>query len=146
MSYFILLLLLLYVFISTTVCFSRSQVHSFQGETVQVSGVRQGVLPVAHVGRAQDPPPGGVATQVSGVQPELQPAVQSEDAPVDAHRHQTVQLSDVQQSVPPELRSTPAQPHAQPVTRVRRRPAGVRRDHRTADSHRARSRQRRRRG
>jgi len=132
------------------VCFSRSQVHSLKGETVQVSGVRKGVLPVPHVGRAQDPPLGGVASQVSGVQPELQPAVQSEDAPVDAHRHQTVQLSDVQQSVPPELRPAPAQPHAQPVTRVcgrgRRGPAGVRRDHRTAvgRGHRRRARSRRR--
>lgn len=102
-----------------TRCFPCPQVHTLQGETVQVPGMRQRVLPVAHVGRAQDPAPGGVAAQVSRVQPQLQPAVQPEDAPADAHRHQAVQLSHVQQSVPPELRPAPAQPHAQPGVRVR---------------------------
>lgn len=91
-------------------------------------GVRQRVLSVAYTGRAQDPAPGGVAAQVSGVQSQLQPAVQPEDAPVDAHRHQAVQLSHVQQGVPPELRPAPAQPHAQPVVRVRRG-HGVRDEH-----------------
>lgn len=110
--------IILYVYY--IVCFvSCPQVHTLQGETVQVPGMRQRVLPVAHAGRAQDPAPGGVAAQVSGVQSQLQPAVQPEDAPADAHRHQAVQLSHVQQSVPPELRPAPAQPHAQPAVRAR---------------------------
>lgn len=88
-------------------------------------GVWQGVLPVTHVSRAQDPPFGGVAAQVPGVQPQLQPAVQPEDAPSDAHRHQAVQLSDVQQGLPAELRPPPTQSHTQPVSGDG---SGVRRD------------------
>jgi hypothetical protein len=40
-----------------------------------VRGVREGLLPVANPGGAQDPPHGRVAAQVPRLPPELQPGV-----------------------------------------------------------------------
>ena len=80
------------------------QVHPLEGEAIQVWRVWEGVLPVTYAGSAQDPAHGGVASQVSGVQQELQPALQPQDAPAHPHRHQTVQLFFLRESLPSELR------------------------------------------
>lgn len=87
-------------------------------------GMRQGLLSVAHAGRAQDTAPGRVAAQVSGVQAQLQPAQQSQDASAHAHRPQAVRVLLVQQSVPAELRSAPAHAHARGRRRSGRRSVG----------------------
>lgn len=48
--------------------------------------MREGVLPEPDAGRPQNSAPGGVAAQVPHLQSIVQPEVQSEDAPFDAHR------------------------------------------------------------
>jgi len=89
-----------------------------------VPGVWQRVLPVTYIGRAQDSSPRRVAAQVSGVQAQLQPAQQSQDASAHAHRSQAVRVLLVQQSVPAELRSATAHAHARCRRRARRRSVG----------------------
>lgn len=71
--------------------------------------MRQRFLSIANPGRSQDPAHGGVPTQMPCMQPQLQPALQSEDPSAHPHRHQTVQLFGLWQSVPTELRPTEAQ-------------------------------------
>jgi len=90
-------------------------------------GMWKGVLSVAHAGRAQDTAPGRVTAQVSGVQAQLQPTQQSQDASTHAHRPQAVRVLLVQQGVSTELRPPPAYAHARGRRRARRRYVGRRR-------------------
>ena len=92
---------------------SLLQVHPLEGEAVQVRRVWQGVLPVPDPGRAQDPTHGRVPPQVSGVQSQFQPALQPQDPPANPHRHQTLQLFRLRQSVQTQLRPTASQPYTQ---------------------------------
>lgn len=55
------------------------QVHTQQGQALQMRRVWKGLLPEQDVGRTQDSTSGGVTAQVSGVLEELQPAEQSQD-------------------------------------------------------------------
>lgn len=71
--------------------------------------MRKGLLSIANPGRSQDLTHGGVPAQMSRMQSQLQPALKSEDPSAHPHRHQTVQLFGLWQSVPTELRPTEAQ-------------------------------------
>ena len=86
-----------------TECFLSVQLHPLEGEAVQVRRLRQRILPVAHFGRPPDPSPGGIAAQVSGLFAQLQPALQPQDSPADAHRPQTVRVFVVWKGLPAEL-------------------------------------------
>lgn len=68
------------------------QVHTFEGETVQMSGMRQGFLSVQNVSCPQNSTYGRISPQVSGLQSKFQPKVESKDPFVDTHRHKTIQL------------------------------------------------------
>lgn len=68
----------------------------------------QRFLPIAHTGRAQDPPHGRVAAQMPGVQSQLQPALKSENPSTHTHRSQAVRMQHLRQSVPSQLRSAKA--------------------------------------
>lgn len=50
--------------------------------------MRQRLLPIEDLSRAQDPPHGRIPSQMSGVRPQLQPALEPEDPPLDPHRPQ----------------------------------------------------------
>lgn len=76
-------------------------------------GMRQRLLPVAHPGRPQDSPHGGVAAQVPRLPAQFQSAFEPKDPSADAHRHQTLSLPGLWQSVPTKLRSASAFAHSQ---------------------------------
>lgn len=88
------------------------QVHPLQRKTVQMPGVRQRFLPIQNISSPQDPPHGRIPAQVPGLFQIIQPAIQPENSPSNAHRHQTVQLLRVRQSLQEKLRPQEAQPHA----------------------------------
>lgn len=48
----------------------------------------QGLLPIENLSSPQDPPHGGISSQVSRVRPQLQPAFEPQDPPLDPHRPQ----------------------------------------------------------
>lgn len=83
-------------------------------------GVRQGLLPEPHSGCAQDPPHGRIAPQVSGVQPLVQPALESQDPSTHPHRSQTVRVQLLRQGVPQELRPEAARSYTCRGRRARR--------------------------
>lgn len=100
--------------------FYSLQIYPFEREAVQVYGMWQGFLSVKNVGSAQNPAHGRVAPQVSGVQQEFQSAIESQDPSFDSHRHQTLQLLFLRQSVQEKLRPKATQPNAQPRRHILR--------------------------
>lgn len=54
---------------------SFPQVHTLQGEAIQMYRMRQGLLPIAHTRRPQDSTHGRVAAQMSRLQSQLQSAL-----------------------------------------------------------------------
>lgn len=69
------------------------QLHSLEGKAIQMHRMRERILSESHVGRAQDPPHGRVAAQVSRLQPQLQSAIESQDSPPNAYRFVTAPTS-----------------------------------------------------
>ena len=109
-----------------------SQVHPLQREALQVPGLRKGLLPVAHSGRAPHSAYGRLSAQMPDLRSFLQPEEQSEDASLDAHRHQALQLLGLRESLSPQLwpQKTPIDAHSRsarvempgkPVALLRRR-------------------------
>ena len=90
--------------------FLFQQLHSLEGEAVQMRRLRQRFLPVADVGRPPHSALGGVAAQVPSLCPQLQPAIQPQDASPHPHGLEAVRVLVVRQSLPTQLRFAPPRP------------------------------------
>ena len=80
------------------------QVHTLKGEAIQVYRMWQRILPVEDPGGTQNPSHGGVASQMSGLQPKLQSAVEPQNSFAHPYRPQALRMQLLRESIQKKLR------------------------------------------